>query len=827
MARLSYAFRSLSKSPLLCLTVALSLGLGIGANTAIFSLLHQAILASLPVAHPEELAMLTSPADLKSGHVSSNQAGHVDHVFSHPVFRALERRPQGVAGVAAFRLLSANLAFRNQTVHGDAMVVSGGYFSLLGIQPEAGRILTPADDVPGAGNMVAVLSYNYWTGRLGGQLDALNQPIRVNGHPFTIVGVAPRGFNGITFGDQPDVYVPLSSKPLLTPGRDGTNRFDDYWLYLFARRQPGRSLQQSEDALNGVFRGVMEMQTASLHTNAKTSARLLASKLELTDGSHGNSNLRDDSRTPILILIAATAMVLLIAMANAASLLLARSAQRKRELAIRAAIGASRGELMAQLLTEAMLLAGAGALAGFAIASVTLRFLVTQMTPGDSPAAFLTTRLETPVLLYGIGLALLTGLICGLYPAWDASRTSAAASLKDAAGQASSGRGVSRVRRGLVCAQVMVSAALLIPTGLFLKSLVNLMHVDLGLKTDRVVTFAISPEQNGYSFEACRALFARAETELAAIPGVTGVTDAMVGLIAGDNWGNSLTIPGLKLPNMNALVNEVSPGFFSQMGIQLIAGREFTGSDNLAGERVAVVNQEFVKHFFGDQNALGRQFRLGDDPPITITGVVKNSHYAAVKEKQSPVYYLPWRQDKELGELTFYVRSALPVDQTFAQARRVIRSIDANLPLEDLRSLDAQIAESTHTERLILQLTGAFAILATALAMLGLYGVMAFNVTRRTREIGIRLALGAKTAAIRFMVLREMLWILAAGLACGIPAALALARFTESQLYGVRAFDWVVIAGASAVLGLTAVAAALLPANRAAGISPTSALRHE
>ncbi len=808
------------------MTVALSLGLGIGANTAIFSLLHQAILASLPVAHPEELALPTTPADLKEGRVSTGDAGHADHVFSYPVFRALELHPEGLAGITAFRKLSANLAFRGQTVHGDAMVVSGRYFSLLGVQPEIGRILTPADDVTGAGNPVAVLSYNYWAGPLGAQPDTLNQPIRVNGQIFTIVGVAPRGFNGITFGDQPDIFIPLSFKPLLTPGWNGTDHYNDYWLYLVARRKPGYSLRQSRDALNGVYRGILELQASTLHMNAKDAGDLLASKLELQDGSRGNSNLRDTTRTPILILIGATAMVLLIAMANTANLLLARSAQRRKELAIRAAIGATRGELMRQLLTEALLLAAGGALAGIAIASVTLSFLVAQMGDGNSPVQFLTTQLEWPVLLYGVGLALVTGLICGLYPAWDAARTSAAVTIKDAAGHASSGRGVSRARRGLVCMQVTISAALLIPTGLFLRSLVNLMGVNLGFKTDRVVTFTISPEMNGYSFDACRALLARVESELAAIPGVTAATDANIALIAGNNWGNSLTIAGLKLPNMNAKVNEVGPGFFADMSIPLIAGREFTESDNLASQHVAVVNQEFVNHFFNGRSALGQQFRADADA-ITIIGVVRNSHYSAVKEDASPVCHMPWRQDKQLGDLTFYLRSALPVDQTMAQARRVIRSIDANLPLEDLRTLDAQVAQSTRNERLILQLSGAFAVLATALAMLGLYGVMAFSVTRRTREIGIRLALGANPASIRGLVMREMLWILGIGLAVGIPAALALGRLTESQLYGVKAFDWLVLTGASFVLGVTAIAAAFLPANRAAGVSPTVALRYE
>lgn len=547
----------------------------------------------------------------------------------------------------------------------------------------------------------------------------------------------------------------------------------------------------------------------------------------MQDGSRGNSGLRDDSRTPILILIGATAMVLLIAMANAANLLLARSAQRRRELAIRAAMGASRGELMAQFLTESMLLAAGGALAGFAIASLTLDFLVAQMGSGDSAVSFLTTHLDGLVLLYGIGLALVTGLACGLYPAWDAARTPASATLKAAAGQVSSGRSVSRVRRALVCAQVTISAALLIPTGLFLKSLVNLLHVDLGLRSDHVITFAISPEMNGYSFEACRALLARAESELAAIPGVTGATDAMVGVIGGSRWGNGVTIPGMGRENTHSWYNEIGPGFFAKMGIPLLTGREFTESDNMAGDRVTIVNQEFVNRFYKGRNPVGTQFHVGKDRVMTIVGIVKNSHYAEVKEDRYPVYYVPWRQDPQLGGMSFYLRTALPPDQTIAQTRRVMRSIDANLPLEELGALDERVGRSIRSERLILQLSAAFAILATALAMLGLYGVMAFSVTRRTREIGIRIALGAKPAAVRAMVMREMLWILGIGLTLGMPAAYALGKVTESQLYGVKAFDAMVLAGAALALTITAVAAAYVPAERAARVNPITALRYE
>jgi predicted permease len=646
------------------------------------------ILSALPAPHPEQLVLLTSPGEFKGGRTSTSNSAGLEYIFNYPVFRGLEQHAQRVSGLAAFRRLGANLGYRNQTIHGDVMVVSGQYFSTLGVQPEMGRVLTTADDVPGAGNPVAVLSYGYWHDRLGGQAEALNQAIHINGQTFTIVGVAPRGFNGITLGEQPEAYVPLSFKPLLAPGWNGTDRYNDHWLYLFARLKPGVTLKQAEAALNSVYRGVIEPQAAALHYSPKTAARLLNSKLTLREGARGNSGLRDRTRTPLLILIGATAMVLLIAMANAANLLLARSAQRRRELAIRAAMGVSRAELMAQLLTEAMLLAFGGAAAGLAAATLTLRFLVSQLGSGDSPVYFVTARLEWPALLYAMGLSLLTGILFGLYPAWEGARASTAATLKDEAGQASSTRGMSRMRQGLVCAQVIISAALLVPTGLFLKSMVNLVHVDLGIRTENVVTFSISPELNGYSFPACSALFERAETELAALPGVRGVAAAMVPLIAGDNWGNGVTIPGMRNANTHSWYNEVNPGFLGKMGIPLMAGREFTVQDNAAGRAVAIVNEEFAKRYFPGQNPLGQTFRVGNDPDMEIVGIAKNSHYSAVKQDPYPVYYIPWRQDKKLGELSFYVRSALPPGQTIAQVRRVLHSLDANLPAEGLRTLD-------------------------------------------------------------------------------------------------------------------------------------------
>ena len=815
---------------MLSLVVILSVGLGIGANTAIFSLFHQILLSSLPVEKPEELVALTSPGEFKGGRNSTNDSGDINSIFSYPMFRGLEKQPQGMSGIAAYRKLEANISLGKNTFAGTIMVVSGGYFPTLGVRPLIGRLLTREDD-SGAGNAVAVISHGYWTDRLGGENATLNQPIRVNGQVFTVVGITPKNFTGTTLGTEPDVYVPLVFKPRLTPNWDGTDRWSDYWLYAFGRPLPGVSPSQAESQLNGVYAGLLETQSKMPQFYyTKKLDRFLHSRLKFEDASHGQSSVRKESRAPLITLMIATVLVLLIAMANAANLLLARSAQRRREMAIRAAMGASRGELMGQMLTEALLLATAGGVSGLALAMLTLKLLMNQLA-GETPIHFLTAQLEWPVLLFGLGISLATGLLFGLYPAWEAARASAATTLKNESGQSSGTAGAARVRKVLVCAQVMVSAVLLIPTGLFLKSMVNLMHVDLGRKTETVSGFAVAPALNGYKQAQTVALFERVEAAMAAIPGAASVAAAQVPLIAGENWGNDVRIAGQKdtQTNYNSRTNEIGPGFFGKMGIPLIAGREFTESDTLAGPKVAIVNQTFVKKFLDGRSPLGIQFSGGGGPApdITIVGVVKDSHYSSVKQSAPPLYYRPWRQDKAINGLYFYVRSALPEKQMIPQIRRVMGQLDRDLPLQDVRTLDDQVRQNVSQDRIVLQLAGIFALLATALAMLGLYGVMAHSVTRRTREIGIRIALGAEPGKIRFMVMRELLWILLAGLITGVPAAMAVARLTEAQLFGVQARDLAVIAGAIFALTVTAIAAGYLPARRAARVNPLEALRYE
>ena len=833
MARIRFAIRSLAKAPLLSLVVVLSLGLGIGANTAIFSLMHQIILRSLPVEKPEELVVLTSPAEFKSGSSSTDNSGGNDYIFNYRTLRELERRPQGVTAVAGFRYLFANLALGRQTLPGSVMVVSGGYFPLLGVRPLVGRVIAPEDDLRG-GSAVTVLGYGYWHDRLGARTGVLNQSMRINGHVFTIVGVAPRGFTSTTLGFEPEAYVPISFEPAIGAFWGG-DKPDHYWVYLLARLKPGVTRQQAAAALNGTYGALVEEQAKTIHDSDDNRVRRFRqSRLTLEDGRQGQSSFRDSSRTPLFILMAATALVLLIAMANAANLLLARAAQHRRELAIRAAMGAGRGDLMGLPLTEALLLALGGGVAGILLGSATLRLLVAQLANEDSPSYYLTSQLDWPVLLFSLGITVATGLLFGLYPAWEAARTSLASTLREESGQGSSTRGTARVRKLLVCAQVMISAVLLIPTGLLLKSLVNLMHVDLGMQTEHVIGFGISPERNGYTKAQSRTFFERVESELAAIPGMRGVGASLSPLISGSGWKTDVIVEGAAPDphaDNRASIDEVGPGFFGTLGIPLIAGREFTERDNATAPKVAIVNQQFASHLLAGRSALGRKFAFAGakKPDTEIVGVVKDSHYSGVKQEPPRLFYLPWRQDtvSGLGSLDFYVRSALPSDRMIPQIRHVLASLDTDLPAENLRTLDDIIRRNIHSDRMVLDLAAAFAILATALAMLGLYGVMAHSVTRRTREIGIRMAMGAEPGAIRAMVMREMLWILGIGLAVGVPAALMLARYTESQLYGVKAYDAVVVAGAMLALAATAVVAGYLPARRASRVNPLDALRYE
>ena len=829
---LKLAFRRLFKTPFVTAVAVISLALGIGANAAIFSLFDQTLLRALPVQEPGRLVNLSAPSP-KPGSQSCGQAGECDDVFSYPMFKDLERAQTVLTGIAAHVGFGANLSYQGQTRSGGGLLVSGSYFPVLGLQPAIGRLLDYNDDRNIGGHFVAVLSHSYWTTRLGGNPAVLNQPIVVNGQSMTIVGVAPRGFNGTTLGQDPDLFVPVTMRQLMVPG---WKVFDDrrsYWAYLFGRLKPGVSIEQARTSLNGVYRPIINDVEAPLQKGMsdQTMAKFKAKPLVVQEGRRGQSSMHREARTPLTLLLSVTGIVLLIACANIANLLLARAAGRATEMAVRLSIGANRGQLLAQLLTESCVLAGMGGVAGLVVARWTLAMIGSLLPPDVTRS--LSLELSSSMLLFAAGLSLGTGLLFGLFPALHSTRPDLVTTLKAQAGQPSGARAAARFRTVLVTSQIALSMALLISAGLSVRSLMKVSRVDLGLKIDNVVTFGVSPELSGYDSVRSRAFFIRAEEALATIPGVTGVASSLVPLLAGNNWGSSVSVEGFqKGPDTDAgaRYNEVSPGYFRTLGIPLMSGREFTPADAGDAPKVAIVNEAFTKKFGLGRDAVGKRMSNGRDGTkldTEIIGVVQDAKYSEVKQKVPPLFFRPYRQNKDVGSLAFYIRTASDTDRTLRAVPDVMARLDPNLRLEQLKTLPQQARENVSLDRMISTLSASFALLATMLAAVGLYGVLAYTVAQRTREIGLRMALGASGRDVRTMVLRQVALMVLVGGVIGIAAAIAIGIGAESLLFELKGYDPSVIAISAVVLTVVALGAGFIPAERASRIDPMRALRYE
>ena len=837
MQGIELAFRTLSKSPFVTTVAALSLALGIGANAAIFSLFDQVLLRSLPVQEPERLVNFDAPGP-NPGSQSCNQAGGCSQVLSYSMFRDLERAGAGFAGIAAHRLFGANLAFGNQTVSGEGMLVSGSYFTVLGLRPALGRLLTEADDERVGAHYVTVLSHSYWENDLGADPGVLNRTIVVNGYPMTIVGVAPRGFEGTTLGSRPRLFVPLTmTGQMIRPWGDGffdTNR-RAYLFYVFARLRDDGSLEQATAEANTVYSSIINDVEAPLQEgmSAQTLERFRAKQLVLEPGPRGQSSVNQEARTPLLLLFGITGFVLLIACANIANLLLARGASRGGEMALRSSLGASRTQLVGQLLTESVLLALFGGVVGVFVARWTLQVISTLVPP--EAVASLEFGIQPSIVLFSAALALGTGVLFGLYPALHATRQDLISVLKVNTAQPSASRAAARYRSALVTAQIALSMALLVGAGLFVRSLLNVSRVDLGLQPDNIVQFSISPVLNGYEAERSMEIFQRVEEEVAAIPGVTSVSASLVPVLAGSNWGTDVSVEGFESgPDVddNSRYSEVGPAYFSTLGIPLVAGREFTDSDVQGAPRVAVVNEAFTRKFnLNGPEAVGKWMSNdGDDDAeldVQIVGVIQDAKYSQVKQETPPLFYLPYRQNDAIGFLSYYVRSGIDPAQVMQAIPGVIARIDPNLPVENLKSLDQQIRENVFMDRMISILSAGFAVLATLLAAVGLYGVLAFTIAQRTREIGLRMALGAGADRVRRMVLKQVAVMTMIGGVIGLVGAFFVGRAAESLLFEIEGSDPVVAALVAALLGAVAFGAGYVPALRASRVDPMVALRYE
>lgn len=832
MRNLTLALRMLRKTPFVTAIAVLSLALGIGANAAIYSLFEQFLLRNLPVRAPGELVNLSAPGP-KPGSTSCNQAGDCDDVFSYPMFRDLEQKQTALAGVAGHVNFGANLSVRNEAFSGRGMFVSGGYFGLLGVKPAIGRLLQPTDDGVIGANFVTVLSHEFWRERYGSDPKIVGQTLIVNGQTLTILGVAEEGFRGTTLGAEPMVYVPVSMRAAVTTWRPDFENRRNYWLYVFGRLKPGSSITQASTQLNTLYRSLLLDVEVPLQQSMSdaTMAHFKARTITFTPGARGQSSIHREAKTPLIMLFAITATVLLIACANIANLLLARGASRATEMGVRLALGATRGQLLRQLLTESVVLGILGGVVSLLVAMWTLKSVASFMPP--EALTTMDISLRPAMVAFAAVLAVGTGLLFGLFPALHSTRADLISTIRAGAGQITGGgRAASRFRTALVVVQIALSVALLVSSGLFLKSLVNVSKADLGLSIDQVAMFDISPMRSGYDSTRAKVLYERVEQELRALPGVTDVSSARVAVLGGSNWGTDVRVQGFTcLPDTdcNARYNVVGSGFLETLGMTLLAGREFTDADRVGTARVALVNEAFAKKFNLGTDPLGKfMSRDGRDSlDIQIVGFVRNAKYSEVKDEVPPLFFTPWRQDNTVSSLTFYVKTRQSPADILQSINAVMRRLDATVPVEDLKTMPQQMRENVFLDRMISTLAGAFAVLATLLAAVGLYGVLSYSVTQRTREIGVRMALGADAGRVRALVLRQVGGMTLIGAAIGIAAAFAIGRAAQSQLYQLQGHDPVVFVSAVLALVLVAFAAGFMPARRAAQVDPMHALRYD
>ena len=827
MGNLKFAIRTLFRTPFITAIAIVSLALGIGATAGIFSVFHQVLLQSLAVPDPSKLVNLGAPGP-KPGFGSCGRAGDCDVVFSYAMFRDLQKIQTVFTDIAAHVVFRANLAYEAQTSSGEGLLVSGSYFPVLELQPALGRLLNSNDDKLVGESRVVVLSYNYWSSRFGLDPTILNKQVIVNGQSLTIVGVAPKGFDGTTIGMRPAVFVPITLRSVLDAATGWSLR-TDYWAYLFARLRPRVTIEAARASLGTQYHAIINDVEAPLQKDisAQTMARFRAKPILLAPGGRGQSSVPDEAKTPLHLLLGVTAFVLLIACANIANLLLARSAARAGEMAIRLSIGASRAHLIGQLLTESLLLAVLGGIAGLVVAHWTL-VLVTSLLPPEVQRT-IAFSISGTVILFGIGLTFATGLLFGLFPALHSTRPDLVSTLKNQAGQPSGAKGAARARMLLATSQIALAMLLLASSGFFVKSLLNVSRLDLGFKIDRVVTFGLSPDLNGYSVDRTRLFFQRLEGELRAAPGVTAVTMSNVPLLAGTNRSRGVAVQGFKAgpdTDSGSRYNRVGPGYFSALGIPLIAGREFTDADTVNSAKVALVNQTFAKKFGLGNDAVGKL--MGWAPgegyrsklDTTIVGVVEDAKYSEVKQTVPPQFFVPYRQDEGLGGMHVYVRTSGDVAQAASAITAVVKRLDPNLPIEELETLPEQVRNNTYLDRMMTTLSAAFALLATLLAAIGLYGVLAYTVAQRTREIGLRMALGAAPDRVRGMVLRQVAIMTLVGTLVGLAGALAVGQAAQSMLFQMTGADPAVLALSAIALALVALLRRLHP--RAPGVTSGS-----
>ena len=834
---LRYGLRMLRKSPGFTAVAVLTLALGIGANTAIFSVLNAALLKPLPVKQPDRLVLFGDGLDCCISDAFPNTS-----LYSYPFYREVRKRVDRFAAAYQNDVFSdVAAAFSTvQRVHGfvagrtdaepmDVLPVSGTYFETLGVSPVIGRALSEQDDATKDAHPVAVVSYAFWTQSLGRDPSVLNRQLTIGSAVFSVVGVAPAGFFGTQLGAQPDIWVPLSMQKEIPPGWDG---YDDQMfesLDLIARLKRGVTSAQADANANLLFHQILGSFSAAPHKQEDLQ-RLDKTHLELTSLSHGFSRMRWNF---VEVLMAVVALVLLIACANIANLLLARATGRARELSVRNALGAGRARLVRQLFTESLLLALGGGGLGIALASPARQFLIRMVSDGSgtySGAMRFDVAIDARVLLFTLAITFATAILFGVIPALRATRFNIVDSLRDGRGQPSA-PARTLAGRALVISQVALSLILLVGAGLFLRSLANLSNVSTGFNKENVILLRVDPSSAGYKIDVrLVSLYHDIQQRIAALPGVRAASFSMFTFDEG-TWNNPIWVEGYLAGHQDIDVhhNVVGGDYFAAMGIPLLAGRTFGPQDTLMSPKVAIIGETLARTLFPSGSPIGRDYGRGGPEhagDIEVIGVVKDVKYNNLDEPQQPGDYLPYTQSFQYLR-DFQVRYAGDPATLIRSLRQTIHDVDGTLPISSVTTLDDQVSASISNQRLVAELSAFFGLLAVSLACIGIYGLMSYAVTRRTHEIGLRMALGAERGRVLWQIMREILLLVLAGVAIGLPVALACDRWIASMLFGLRSTDAMSFAGAAVLLLVVAAIAGYLPARRASLIDPMVALRYE